>query len=125
MTGRVDSSRRNCAPLSNWRDCGGRVGREIYIPIEKLPPAHADSEKLPPALLPALRLAAALALWRRDYLHPTTSGPYCPQRDYQQRDYQQRDSPRPDYFQPDYLQPRHLRRGTGDGQRQPAKAATG
>ena len=68
----------------------------MYIPIEKLPPAHADSEELPPVLLPALRLAAALGLWR------------------------------PDCFQPDCLQqPHHLQRGTGDGQRQPVRAATG
>ena len=72
-------------------------------------------EKLPPALLPALRLAAALGLCQPYYLQP-----YYLQPDYRQPHYLQ-----PHYLQPHYLQPHYLWRGTGDGQRQLAKAATG
>ena len=67
-------------------------------------------EKLPPALLPALRLAAALGLCQPYYLQPYYLQPYYLQ---------------PYYLQPYYLQPHYLWRGTGDGQRQLAKAATG
>ena len=42
------------------------------MPIEKLPPARADSGKLPPALLSAAALRAApgrrLGLWQPDFL---------------------------------------------------------